>query len=168
MKLLRQLLKESNDIMATAQELANVVDTDLTEMDFAYLMDFLRKAKLDSVYSTCLTGKEINVDGESFLQVDVEKAVTLLNEYFNPTDDDLSIYDVNFRQKTGDSGEGNFSDFGFPTTPTTTKPVEGTMPEPTEPSSSEDNTDPTELPELPDEPAPELPDSPPEDSGDTP
>lgn len=168
MKLLRQFLKETKDIMATAQELSNVLDTNLTEMDLAYLVDFLKKAKLDSVYSTCLSGKEIQVDGESFFQVDIEKAVALLNEHFNPTEDELSVYDVNFRQKTGDSGEGNFSDFGFPTTPTTTKPVQGTMPAPTEPPSTEGNSEPSELPELPDEPNPEVPDSPSENAGDTP
>lgn len=172
LKLLGQFLSETKDIMAVAEELSNVIDTDLTDLDLAYLVDFLKKANLNSTYSTCLPGKEIKTDGNIFFQVDIEKAVSLLNSYFNPTEEELSIYDVNFRQKTGDSGEGHYSDFGFPTTPSTTKPTEGSMPDPTEPPSSEGNGEPSELPDdTPDETtqAPsELPDNPPADSGDTP
>ncbi len=159
--LLEQYLENTEDIMANAAQIAATAETDLSENDLAYLIDFLKRAKLEDAYDTCLPGKEIKVDGEYFFQVDVEDAVELLNTHFNPLEEELSIYDVNFRQKTGASGEGNYSDFGFPSTETTAPTEDET--EETEPSSGDETPEPSSEPESSSEEPTQAPTDPPTD-----
>lgn len=172
--LLEQLSEHTENVMESATEISAVAETDLSETDLAYLLNFLKESNFDTAYSASLPGKEIKADGEYFYQVDIEDAVELLNSYFNPLEEELSIYDVNFRQKTGDSGEGYYSDFGFPSTETTAPSEEET--ESTEPSSSEENadpssgesTEPSSEPESSSQETTETPTEPPAESSDTP
>ena len=96
-----------------SRAIAGFADTDLSADDLAYLGHLLQGTDMKSIYSRALPGEVIEAGGKSYYQVDAEEAVNILNEIFNPLDDDLTVYDVNFRQLTGGSGEGSYSDFGF-------------------------------------------------------
>lgn len=111
--LLTELLQDEEMIEYNARAIAGFADTDLSADDLAYLGHLLQGMDMRSIYSRALPGEVIEADGKSYYQVDAEEAVNILNEAFNPLEDDLTVYDVNFRQLTGGSGEGSYSDFGF-------------------------------------------------------
>ena len=76
----------------------------------------------------------------------------ILNEAFNPLDEDLTVFDVNFRQLTGDSGEGSYSSFGFGNGQNNTG-AGNTTDSSVDTSDNTDTTDTTEAPtEAPTEP----------------
>lgn len=113
LQLFQDVLTHSGDLSAGAAKLAELADTDLSGEDLTYLAYFMKHMNLNSVYSRALPGGQIEVEDTYYYQVDIEAAVSMLNEQFNPTGEALTVYDVNFRQKTGDSGEGEFSEYGF-------------------------------------------------------
>ena len=111
--LLTELLLDEEMIEYNARTIAGFADTDLSSDDLAYLGHLLQGMDMKSIYSRALPGEVIETDGKSYYQVSAEEAVAILNEAFNPLDENLTVYDVNFRQLTGDSGEGSYSNFGF-------------------------------------------------------
>lgn len=111
--LLTELLQDEEMIEYNARAIAGFADTDLSADDLAYLGHLLQGTDMKSIYSRALPGEVIETGGKRYYQVDAEEAVNILNEAFNPLEDDLTVYDVNFRQLTGGSGEGSYSDFGF-------------------------------------------------------
>ena len=111
--LLTELLLDEEMIEYNARTIAGFADTDLSSDDLAYLGHLLQGMDMKSIYSRALPGEVIETDGKSYYQVSAEEAVAILNEAFNPLDEDLTVYDVNFRQLTGGSGEGSYSEFGF-------------------------------------------------------
>ncbi len=150
--LLEQYLGKADSALARAKALHPLAQTDLTVEELAYLLDFLKNVNFDEIYSTCLDGKEIKADGETFFQVDIGDAVELLNKYFNPLDGKLDIYDVNFRQKTGDSGEGNYSQVLVPTqnsTEATTPSEDESTEAPPESETAETPSESTDTSETP-------------------
>lgn len=131
--LLAALLKDENTIDSNARAIASFAKTNLSSDNLAYFGHLLRDVDMLSTYSRALPGEEIKAKEGSFYQVNPLESLPILNEIFNPLPDELTEYDLNFRQLTGDSGEGQYSAFGFGngrnnTTGNTTS---------TEPSSSE-------------------------------
>lgn len=114
-----ELLTEQDDetIEKNAKSLIDVADTDLTENDLLYFRYLLQDVGFDPSVSEALEGEEITVKGESYFEVDPQKACDQLNNGFNPiANKRLTVYQLNFRQKTGSSTDGHYSSFGFPTT----------------------------------------------------
>lgn len=162
--LLDELLENPDTYEENAQKLAAVSDTDLTAENITYLAYLLQNVDMTAVFSRALPGGEIEIDDVTYYEVDSEAAIELLNAHFNPLKADLTVYDVNFRQETGDSGSGQYDPYGFggggggggntsdsseeteePTedsTDDTDVPTEG--PDPTDPTDSTDATDPTD------------------------
>ena len=112
--------------------------TDLNQKQLVYLALLLRETDLYSAYSRALPGGEIEVDDVFYYQVDIEKAVDMLNEQFSPLENELDEFDVNFRQLTGDSGDGEYSDYGF------SDSTESTASGDDDDDDSDDTTDPDE------------------------
>lgn len=131
--LLSQQLKTSTDLSADTVALHELLNTDLSVSDLTYIAQLLKSVDIMTIFSRALPGGEIDVEDVPYYQVDIEEAVAMLNERFNPLEDELTIYDVNFRQLTGDSGDGEFSEYGFHNN-------NGSTEAPTE-DDSEDTTD---------------------------
>ena len=117
--------------------------TDLNEKQLTYLAILLRNIDLYAAYSRALPGGEIEVDEVLYYQVDIEDALEMLNEQFSPLEKDLDEFDINFRQLTGDSGDGEYSDYGFSDSTESTASDD-------DDDSDDDTTDPDET-ENPDE-----------------
>lgn len=108
------LIQQTETVKENTQLLAESMDTDLTAAQLGYLAVFLRDVAPQSVVSDVLSGTVIETeDGKEYFQVDLEAAANVLNTYFNPLSAELSIYDLNFRQLAGDSGEGEYDEYGF-------------------------------------------------------
>ncbi len=161
--LLEQLLKDKSRISEHCVAISQVAQTDLSLEELAYLAYLLADFDFDQAFSRALPGGEKEIDDQTYYEVDPEAAVELINENINPLNRELTVYHVNFRQEQGDSGEGEFSDYGHPSSSTTqseessdseeetdedgsTSDEEETDPEETESDSSEseDETDPPE------------------------
>lgn len=143
--LLTELLQDEEMIEYNSRAIAGFADTDLSADDLAYLGHLLQGTDMKSIYSRALPGEVIEAGGKSYYQVDAEEAVNILNEIFNPLDDDLTVYDVNFRQLTGGSGEGSYSDFGFGNGQNNTDDSTGNTTDST--ADTSENTDVTETTE---------------------
>ncbi len=168
--LLKALLKDSEAYAENAERIAAAADTDLSAENLTYLAYLLQNVDTASVFSRALPGGETEIDGVTYYEVDPEAALELLNAHFNPFRNDLTVYDVNFRQETGDSGTGHYDPYGFGGTTEssdeetqdtsdesseeTTEPTEGS--DPTDPTDPTNPTDPTETAptENPTEPTP--------------
>ncbi len=107
------LLADKGRISEVSVKLSQVADTDLTVEEMAYLGYLLADFDFENAFSRALPGGEKTIDQETYYEVNPENAVELLNEYFNPMQKELTVFSVNFRQEQGDSGEGEYSDFGF-------------------------------------------------------
>lgn len=166
--LLTELLRDEEMIEYNARAIAGFADTDLSADDLAYLGHLLQGTDMRSIYSRALPGEVIEADGKSYYQVDAEEAVSILNEAFNPLDEDLTVYDVNFRQLTGGSGEGSYSEFGFGNGHNNTDDSTGNTTDST--ADTQENTDGSEATEPPTEPEPPAETDPPapDDSETTP
>lgn len=183
--ILDRLLADQSSLCVNCAAIYAAVETDLTAENIAYLSNLLKNFRFsaESTFSRALPGREVTVDGVDYYEVDAEEALKMLNEHFNPLETDLTQYDVNFRQKQADSGEGETSPWGFtdstdgesePTeseTPydpgTESEPTEswGETDEPTESTSESDEpTEPSET-EQPTETEPPIETQPPEPSG---
>ena len=172
--LLEALLKDPDAYEENAKKIAAVSDTDLTAESLTYLAYLLQNVDTSAVFSRALPGGEIEIEDVTYYEVDPEAAIELLNEHFNPLKNDLTVYDVHFRQKTADSSSGEFDPYGFgnnsassnhsentensteASSEETDLPTEGSDPtDPTEPPVQPDPTDPpaeTEPPAAPEEP----------------
>lgn len=161
--------------------LAPSLVTDLNQKQLTYLALLLRETDLYSAYSRALPGGEIEIDDVLYYQVDIEKAVEMLNEQFSPLESALDEFDVNFRQLTGDSGDGEYSDYGFSDSTestasgddddddsdNTTDPNETEDPDETEEPESTEDTEDTSEPEETEAP-PEETEAPTQESTETP
>lgn len=137
LKLLDRLLENPEKYLENAETIAASADTDLTAENLAYLAYLLENVDTASVFSGTLPGGAIKVDGVSYYEINPEEALEMLNEHFNPLKGALSIYDINFRQETGDSGSGEYDSYGFSSsTETNNKPSETKSTE-----NTEENTD---------------------------
>lgn len=140
--MLRALFAQTEEMRTNAQLLKDAMNTNLSADEMAYLGYFLQGLDLSSIISVSLPGKVIEVEEREFYEVNPKETVELINRYFNPTDKELTVYDVNLRQLTGDSGEGEWEEYGFGNHggTTTTKPddEEESTDDEEEPSSSEE------------------------------
>ena len=139
LSLLDSLLEDKNRISEVCVKLSEVADTDLSVEELAYLGYLLAEFNFDDAYSRALPGGEKEIEKEVYYEVDPEKAVEMLNEYFNPMQKELTVFTVNFRQEQGASGEGEFSDYGHSSSTT-----ESTEEDTSDVESDPDNSDSTE------------------------
>ena len=149
------LFEQADSVKENAELLSETMDTDLTASQLAYMAYFLHGVEPESVISLVLPGEVIEVeeDSKDYFQVDLEEAARILNSYFNPLSSELTIYDLNFRQLAGDSGEGEYEEYGFPDSNNNNNYT------PTRPQETEE-TEPTETEPLPTETAPTAPPDP--------
>lgn len=186
--LLTVLLQDGEHIDENARAIAAFANTDLSSNDLAFLGHLLYGTDMKSIYSRALSGEEIEAEEGNYYQVDPAEAVAMLNERFNPLDEELTVYDLSFRQLAGDSGVGEYDPYGFgggqnhtsggnnnndddddDETEETNTETEET--EATEITESPDDPVTTEAPvesENPDTPQPDNPDTPQPDNPDTP
>lgn len=111
--LLTKLLQDSEHIDENARAIAAFANTDLSSDDLAYLGHLLQGMDMKAIYSRALPGEIVEAGGAYFYQVDPNEAAVMLNESFNPMEDDLTVFDLNFRQVAGDSGVGEYAAYGF-------------------------------------------------------
>lgn len=172
-EILDTLLADQENEIENAEVICQATDTDLEATELAYLTDLLKSARFAASFSRALPGGEINIRDEAYYQVDPAQACEILNGHFNPTGNDLTEYDVHFRQMQGDSGEGEMPDYGFggprPTTnPDLTEPDEE---ETEETENSEENgeqtTQPSEAESVEPSESEEIPEELPEETGET-
>ncbi len=144
LSLLDTLLEDETRISEICVKLSEIADTDLTVEEMAYLGYLLADFEFADAYSRALPGGEKEIRKQTYYEVDPEKAVDMLNEYFNPMEKELTVFTVNFRQEQGASGEGEFSDYGHSSS--TTETSEDDSQGETAPDGSEetDNSDPTD------------------------
>ena len=119
--ILDALVSRQETILEDAQKLAAASTTDMTANELAYFGYLLKDASFTSSFSRVLPGETVKIGDTSFYQVDTKEALDMINDNFNPLPRALTTYNLNFRQKTGSSTEGNYSPFGFPTKRTTTE-----------------------------------------------
>ncbi len=112
-KLLTKLLQDTEHIDENARSIAAFADTDLSSNDLAFLGHFFQGMDMNGIYSRALPGEVVEVGGTYFFQVDPNEALTMINEHFNPLNKELTVFDLNFRQVAGDSGEGEYAAYGF-------------------------------------------------------
>lgn len=110
--LIDELLSDKNRISEICVKISEKADTDLMVEELAYMAYLLADYDFSTAYSRALPGGEKEIDKETYYEVNPEKAVEMLNEYFNPMEKELTVFSVNFRQEQGASGEGEFSDYG--------------------------------------------------------
>lgn len=151
----RSFIKKLLDKMLTQQDgqayeenaetLITLAETDLTKNDLLYFLYLLKDHGFEPEVNTVFDGEKITVSGKSYYEVDLEDACDLLNDGFNPFPNKLlTVYQLNFRQKTGNSTDGYYTPFG---PPSTTKPTEDTTDETGEETSDgEETTEPTQEP----------------------
>ncbi len=132
-KILDSLLAQQDELLENSEAICSAANTDLAPEELAYLGKLLENARFAAAFSRALPGEEITISGEDFYQVDPVAACEILNGHFNPLEDELTEYDVQFRQKQGDSGVGEMPNYGFGGSSGTT-------------SQSTENTDATEAP----------------------
>lgn len=104
---------DDSTLMERCISLKSTAFTDLNEKQLAYYGLLLQEIDLLAAYSRALPGGEIEVDEVSYYQVNSEKALEIINEQINPLAEALDEFDINFRQLTGDSGDGEYSEYGF-------------------------------------------------------
>lgn len=112
LSLIEELLADRSRIAEICVKISQVADTDLSVEELAYMAYLLEDFNFDDAYSRALPGGEKTIEDITYYEVDPEKAVEMLNEYFNPMEKELTVFSVNFRQEQGASGEGEYSDYG--------------------------------------------------------
>ena len=137
-QLFAELLEDETTIAKNCLELAKIAKTDLTAGQMAYLAFLLLDFDFEDAFSRALPGGEKTIEKITYYEVNIDSVVQMLNQEFNPLAKDLSVYNVHFRQEQGDSGEGEFSDYG-PITTTTTESDEPDSTEENETSEPEPN-----------------------------
>lgn len=146
-ELFGELVQDTEKIVENSLALAEIADTDLSAGQMAYLATLLSEFDFENAFSRALPGGEKKIDGVRYYEVNIDKAVKMLNEQFNPLQKDLTVYNVHFRQEHGDSGEGEFSDYRPVTTTKekTTKDTEDDTDDTEETESTDETEDPTEI-----------------------
>ncbi len=138
--ILDRLLDDQENVQENAKALAAAADTDLTAENLMYFGYLLKDTNFSASFSRALPGTEVKVGGYAFYQVDADEALELINANLNPLPEPLTLFDLNFRQKTGSSTEGEFSDFGFTSKTESTGEDETTSEETAQPPSDEPDT----------------------------
>ena len=145
LKLFEALLADKSKISENCIAISQLAQTDLSLEELAYLAYLLADYSFEEAYSSPLLGTVKEIDGESYFEVDPEKAVKLLNEHHNPLKKELSVFNVNFRQEQTDSGEGEYSDYGnFTKTEESSKNTDTTGKKPKETTTKDTEEDPEE------------------------
>ena len=140
-----KLLAAQDKVEENAEALAAAAETDLTAEDLMYFGYLLKDTSFAASFSRALPGTEITIEGYAFYQVDPNEALELINASFNPLEEPLTVFDLNFRQKTGASTEGEIGAFGFgKKTEATEETTEETTEEITASSATEESSEPTQ------------------------
>ena len=113
LSLIKELLADKGRISEFCVKISQIANTDLTVEELAYLAYLLADFNFEEAYSRALPGGEKEINKQTYYEVDPEKAVEMLNDYFNPMEKELTVFSVNFRQEQGASGEGEYSDYGY-------------------------------------------------------
>lgn len=111
--ILDKLLAAQDKVEENAEALAAAARTDLTAEDLMYFGYLLKDTSFAASFSRALPGTEITIEDYAFYQVNPQEALELINASFNPSEEPLTVFDLNFRQKTGASTEGEIGAFGF-------------------------------------------------------
>lgn len=113
LSLLKEALADKSRISEICVKISQVANTDLSVEELAYLAYLLADFNFEEAYNRALPGVEKSIGNETYYEIDPDKAVEMLNGHFNPTEKELTIFSVNFRQEQGASGDGEYSDYGF-------------------------------------------------------
>lgn len=127
--ILDRLIADQEKVQENAKALAAAAQTDLTAEDLMYFGYLLKDTSFAASFSRALPGTEIAIGDYEFYQVNPQEALELINANFNPLEEPLTVFELNFRQKTGSSTEGEIGAFGF------AKKTEATEPESSEETS---------------------------------
>ena len=143
---------DEGEMKSRAQAVLNNAETNVDEDTLLYFFKKLTRKSFDDAYSATMPGEIISL-GENegldytveYYQVSQEDAVSVLNEYFNPLEKALTVFNINFRQKSGLSTDGEYQEYGFHNHNngshnggSTTKPTtEATTAEPTSPAPTD-------------------------------
>ncbi len=143
--LFAELVQDKESIEKNSLALSEIAKTDLTAGQMAYLAHLLAEFDFENAFSRALPGGEVEIEDVPYYEVNIEQAVEMLNEQFNPLEKDLTVYNVHFRQEQGASGEGEYSEYGSSTSTTTkNKDTEKTEDDPDNTEETEDDPDNTE------------------------
>lgn len=143
-------VKTAQELQGDLTALMKLWDTDLSVGNLLYFAQLLKNYGFTDIAFKTFSGEEITVGGVDFYELDPSAARILLNGDFNPLDRDLTEFDLNIRQKTGNSSDGEVTWTGFGTT-NKPKPTETDAPDETDAPSDEPN-DPDETDAPSDEP----------------
>lgn len=143
---------DEGEMKSRAQAVLNNAETNVDEDTLLYFFKKLTRKSFDDAYSATMPGEIISLGEEEgldytveYYQVSQEDAVSVLNEYFNPLEKALTVFNINFRQKSGLSTDGEYQEYGFHNHNngshnggSTTKPTtEATTAEPTSPAPTD-------------------------------
>ena len=143
---------DEGEMKSRAQAVLNNAETNVDEDTLLYFFKKLTRKSFDDAYSVTMPGEIISLGEDEgldytveYYQVSQEDAVSVLNEYFNPLEKALTVVNINFRQKSGLSTDGEYQEYGFHNQNSgshnggsTTKPTtEATTAEPTSPAPTD-------------------------------
>lgn len=143
---------DEGEMKSRAQAVLNDAETNVDEDTLLYFFKKLTRKSFDDAYSATMPGEIISLGEDEgldytveYYQVSQEDAVSVLNEYFNPLEKALTVFNINFRQKSGLSTDGEYQEYGFHNQNngshnggSTTKPTtEATTAEPTSPAPTD-------------------------------
>ena len=143
---------DEGEMKSRAQAVLNNAETNVDEDTLLYFFKKLTRKSFDDAYSVTMPGEIISLGEDEgldytveYYQVSQEDAVSVLNEYFNPLEKALTVFNINFRQKSGLSTDGEYQEYGFHNQNSgshnggsTTKPTtEATTAEPTSPAPTD-------------------------------
>lgn len=143
---------DEGEMKSRAQAVLKDAETNVDEDTLLYFFKKLTRKSFDDAYSATMPGEIISLGEDEgldytveYYQVSQEDAVSVLNEYFNPLEKALTVFNINFRQKSGLSTDGEYQEYGFHNHNngshnggSTTKPTtEATTAEPTSPAPTD-------------------------------
>lgn len=143
---------DEGEMKSRAQAVLNNAETNVDEDTLLYFFKKLTRKSFDDAYSATMPGEIISLGEDEgldytveYYQVSQEDAVSVLNEYFNPLEKALTVFNINFCQKSGLSTDGEYQEYGFHNHNngshnggSTTKPTtEATTAEPTSPAPTD-------------------------------
>lgn len=143
---------DEGEMKSRAQAVLNDAETNVDEDTLLYFFKKLTRKSFDDAYSATMPGEIISLGEDEgldytveYYQVSQEDAVSVLNEHFNPLEKALTVFNINFRQKSGLSTDGEYQEYGFHNQNggghnggSTTKPTtEATTAEPTSPAPTD-------------------------------
>ncbi len=143
---------DEGEMKSRAQAVLNNAETNVDEDTLLYFFKKLTRKSFDDAYSVTMPGEIISLGEDEgldytveYYQVSQEDAVSVLNEYFNPLEKALTVFNINFRQKSGLSTDGEYQEYGFHNQnsgshnggSTTMPTTEATTAEPTSPAPTD-------------------------------